>query len=58
VITGNAGPYGDALRKELYPEIERQFRGIGEAWSRVDRKRDAVPALAAMGWLQILASLS
>jgi hypothetical protein len=35
VNTANAGPYGDALTKELYPEIERQFRGIGEAWSRV-----------------------
>jgi hypothetical protein len=35
VNTVNAGPYGDAVTKELYPEIERQFRGIGEAWSRV-----------------------
>jgi hypothetical protein len=35
VNSANAGPYGDALTKEFYPEIERQFRGIGEAWSRV-----------------------
>src|SRR5258708_1107257 len=35
VNTANMGPYGDALTTELYPEIERRFRGIGEAWSRV-----------------------
>jgi hypothetical protein len=29
VNTANAGPYGDALTKELYPAIEKQFRGIG-----------------------------
>ncbi|HTS83434.1 MAG TPA: hypothetical protein VMH40_22745 [Myxococcaceae bacterium] len=27
------GPYGDALYKELLPEIERRFRGLG-AWAR------------------------
>lgn len=31
----NAGPYGDALTQELYPEVERRFRAIGEPWSRV-----------------------
>ncbi len=35
VNTANAGPYGDALTKELYPEVERQFRGIGQPWARV-----------------------
>src|ERR1039458_2676911 len=28
------GPYGDALTQELYPYIEKQFRGIGEPWAR------------------------
>ena len=28
------GPYGDALTYELIPYIEKQFRGIGEGWSR------------------------
>ncbi|MEO8657533.1 MAG: hypothetical protein ABI693_03645 [Bryobacteraceae bacterium] len=35
VNTANMGPYGDALTKELYPEIEKRFRGIGETWARV-----------------------
>ncbi|HWZ30211.1 MAG TPA: alpha/beta hydrolase-fold protein [Bryobacteraceae bacterium] len=35
VNTANAGPYGDALTKELYPAIEKQFRAIGEPWARV-----------------------
>jgi len=35
VNTANAGPYGDALTQELYPVIEKQFRAIGEPWSRV-----------------------
>jgi hypothetical protein len=28
------GPYGDAIMRELVPEIERRFRGIGEGWAR------------------------
>lgn len=28
------GPYGDAIMRELIPEIERRFRGIGEGWAR------------------------
>jgi hypothetical protein len=28
------GPWGDAIMKELVPEIERRFRGIGEGWAR------------------------
>ncbi|MFK7773557.1 MAG: alpha/beta hydrolase-fold protein [Saprospiraceae bacterium] len=28
------GPYGDALTYELIPFIEKEFRGIGEGWSR------------------------
>jgi hypothetical protein len=35
VNTANAGPYGDALTQELYPYLEKQFRGIGEPWARV-----------------------
>ena len=35
VNTANTGPYGDALTQELYPEIEKQFRAIGEPWARV-----------------------
>jgi hypothetical protein len=34
VNSANVGPYGDALTKELYPYIEKQFRGIGEPWAR------------------------
>jgi putative esterase len=34
VNSANVGPYGDALTQELYPYIEKQFRGIGEPWSR------------------------
>ena len=30
----NLGPYGDAINKELIPEIERRFRGIGAGWAR------------------------
>ena len=35
VNTANSGPYGDALTKEFYPALEKQFRGVGEPWSRV-----------------------
>ena len=35
VNTANAGPYGDALTKELYPAVEKQFRAVGEPWARV-----------------------
>ncbi len=31
----NVGPYGDAIMQELYPEIDRRFRTIGEPWARV-----------------------
>lgn len=34
VNSENNGPYGDAIVKELIPEIERQFRGIGQGWAR------------------------
>lgn len=34
VNSENLGPYGDALTYELIPYIEKQFRGIGEGWSR------------------------
>jgi hypothetical protein len=34
VNSENNGPYGDAIMQELIPEIERQFRGLGEGWAR------------------------
>ncbi len=34
VNSANQGPYGDAITYELIPYIEKQFRGIGEGWSR------------------------
>ncbi len=34
VNSQNIGPYGDAIMFELLPEIEKQFRGIGQGWSR------------------------
>jgi hypothetical protein len=34
VNSANLGPYGDAIMKELLPEIEKQFRGIGQGWAR------------------------
>jgi hypothetical protein len=34
VNSANLGPYGDALIQELYPYVEKQFRGIGEPWAR------------------------
>jgi S-formylglutathione hydrolase FrmB len=34
VNSANVGPYGDALIQELYPYVERQFRGIGQPWAR------------------------
>ncbi len=34
VNSASQGPYGDAITYELIPEIEKQFRGIGEGWSR------------------------
>ncbi|MCU0383835.1 MAG: hypothetical protein MUF68_07180 [Cyclobacteriaceae bacterium] len=34
VNSANVGPYGDAIMQELIPEIEKQFRGIGEGWAR------------------------
>src|SRR5579884_1201302 len=35
VNTANAGPYGDALTTEFYPELERRYRAIGQPWSRI-----------------------
>ncbi|MGO9257291.1 MAG: alpha/beta hydrolase-fold protein [Bryobacteraceae bacterium] len=34
VNSANLGPYGDALTQELYPYVEKQFRGIGQGWAR------------------------
>jgi hypothetical protein len=34
VNSANVGPYGDAIENELIPAIEKQFRGLGQGWSR------------------------
>lgn len=34
VNSASQGPYGDAIMYELLPEIEKQFRGIGQGWAR------------------------
>ncbi len=34
VNSQNLGPYGDAIMKELIPEVEKRFRGIGQGWAR------------------------
>ncbi len=34
VNRANLGPHGDAIMNELIPEIEKQFRGIGQGWAR------------------------
>jgi hypothetical protein len=34
VNSANLGPYGDAINKELIPEIERRFRGLAQGWAR------------------------
>jgi len=34
VNSANNGPYGDAIMKELVPEIEKRFRGIGQGYAR------------------------
>src|SRR6185312_9760351 len=36
VDSANLGPYGDAITTELIPAVEKQFRGIGQGWARVD----------------------
>ena len=32
--SANVGPYGSAVTEELIPEVEHQFRGIGQGWAR------------------------
>jgi hypothetical protein len=34
VNSANIGPYGDAIMYELLPQIEKQFRGLGQGWAR------------------------
>ena len=34
VNSANMGPYGDAIVRELIPEVERRFRGVGQPWAR------------------------
>lgn len=35
VDSANIGPYGAAITRELIPEVERRFRGLGQGWARV-----------------------
>ena len=34
VDSANVGPYGEAINHELIPDVEKQFRGIGQGWAR------------------------
>ena len=34
VNSANVGPYGDAIKNELIPAIEKQFHAIGQGWAR------------------------
>ncbi|SDQ98563.1 alpha/beta hydrolase-fold protein [Flagellimonas zhangzhouensis] len=34
VNSASQGPWGDAITYELIPHIEKEFRGMGEGWSR------------------------
>jgi len=34
VNSENLGPYGDAINKELIPEVEKRFRGLAQGWAR------------------------
>jgi hypothetical protein len=44
VNSANLGPYGDAITKELIPEVEKRFRGIGQPWAR------ALEGASTGGW--------
>ena len=35
VNSANNGPYGDAITRELIPEVEKRFRAIGQPYARV-----------------------
>ncbi len=47
VNSDNMGPYGEALNYELLPEIERQFRAIGEPYAR------ALTGCSTGGWITL-----
>ena len=32
--SANLGPYGDAIVRELIPQVEKTFRGLGQGWAR------------------------
>ena len=34
VNSANLGPYGDAIVRELIPEVEHRYRGVGQPWAR------------------------
>jgi hypothetical protein len=44
VNSANLGPYGDAITRELIPEVEKRFRGIGQPWAR------ALEGASTGGW--------
>jgi hypothetical protein len=44
VNSANVGPYGDAILKELIPEVEKRFRGIAQPWAR------ALTGFSTGGW--------
>ncbi|WP_165229246.1 alpha/beta hydrolase-fold protein [Aquisphaera insulae] len=47
VNSANNGPYGDAVTRELIPEVERRFRGIGNGSAR------AVDGGSTGGWVAL-----
>ncbi|QEH32180.1 Putative esterase [Aquisphaera giovannonii] len=47
VNSANHGPYGDAVTRELIPEVERRFRGIGKGTAR------AVDGGSTGGWVSL-----
>jgi enterochelin esterase-like enzyme len=34
VNSANVGPYGDAIRTELLPAVEKKYRALGQPWAR------------------------
>ena len=47
VNSANCGPYGDAIHRELIPEIEKRFRCIPESYARV------VTGGSTGGWISV-----
>lgn len=51
VNSASMGPYGDAINYELLPEIEQDFRGLGQGWAR------AVFGSSTGGWEALAAQV-